>query len=87
MFYQVNELTLQLTITGLDRLLAVLGHTTGDLATRPAQRLESLRQDRVRVVVAGVHPVGVHGAQVLDLQFEQRRGELLGVAQLHREGI
>lgn len=78
---------LQLTVTSLDRLLAVLRLEVGNLSTLPAERLETLGEDRVRVVVASVHPVRVHGAQVLDLQLEQGLGELLGVTEFLGEFI
>lgn len=42
---------------------------------------------RVREVVAGVHPVGVHGAKVLDLKLEERAGELLRVTKLLGKGV
>lgn len=38
-------------------------------------------------MVAGVHPVGIHGAEVLNLKLEQGAGELLGIAELLSEGI
>lgn len=38
-------------------------------------------------MVAGIHPVGVHGAKVLDLELEQGAGELLRVAELLGEGV
>ncbi len=68
---------LQLAVSGLDRLLAVLSLEASDLSTLPAKSSEALGEDRVRVVVAGVHPVSIHGAQVLNLQLEQRRSELV----------
>lgn len=53
----------------------------------PVQRLQTLRQNRVREVVAGKHPVRVHGAQVLDLQLDQGAGEFGTVAERAGEGI
>ena len=41
----------------------------------------------MRVVVASVHPVRIHRAQVLDLELEEGLGELLGVAELLSEVI
>lgn len=41
----------------------------------------------MRVVVTGIHPVSVHGAQVLDLKLEKGRGKLFGIPELHGEGI
>jgi hypothetical protein len=71
--------------TGLDDtlLLRLVGDTLSDgLRSLPAKSVESLRQMRVRKVVAGVHPVGIHGAEVLNLELEERAGELLGVTKL-----
>jgi hypothetical protein len=34
---------------------------------------------RVREVVAGIHPVGIHGAKVLDLELKEGAGKLLGI--------
>ena len=73
---------LQLPISRLDRLFCVLRLEIGDPFALPSKCLETLREDRVRVVVAGVHPVRIHGAQVLDLELEERFGELLGVPKL-----
>lgn len=41
----------------------------------------------MREVVACVHPVGIHSAQVLDLQLYQRTSELCRVTQLLCEVI
>lgn len=76
--------------TGLDDtlLLRLVGDTLSDgLRSLPAKSVESLRQMRVREVVAGVHPVGIHGAEVLNLKLEERAGELLGVTKLLGESI
>jgi hypothetical protein len=69
---------LQLAVSGLDGLVAILRLGAGDLATLPAKGSETLGQDWVRVVVAGVHPVSVHGAQVLDLKLEEGGSKLIG---------
>jgi hypothetical protein len=53
----------------------------------PANGLQSLGENGVAVVVRRVHPVSVHGGQVLDLEFDEGRGELSGVAELVGEGI
>lgn len=53
----------------------------------PANGLQSLGQNRVAVMVRRVHPVRVHGGQVLDLKFDEGRGKLSGVAELVGEGI
>lgn len=34
----------------------------------------------MRVVVAAVHPIGIHGAKILDLELDQAGGEGLSVA-------
>ena len=76
--------------TGLDDalLLRFIGNTLSDgLRSLPAKSVESLRQMRVREVVAGVHPVGIHGAEVLNLKLEERAGELLGVTKLLSESV
>lgn len=54
---------------------------------RPPYSLQPLRQNRVRVVVGRVHPVGIHTAQVLDLQLDKRGGEFAGVAETVGEFI
>jgi hypothetical protein len=41
----------------------------------------------MRVVIASIHPISVHGAQILDLQLYQRFGKVGGVAKLHSERI
>jgi hypothetical protein len=53
----------------------------------PANSLQPLGQNGVAVVVGGVHPVGIHGRKVLDLELNERRSEFGGVAELVREGI
>lgn len=78
---------LQLAIRSLDRLLTVLLLEIGNLATLPAKSSETLSQDGVRVVIASVHPVGIHSAKVLDLQLEQRGGELIGESKTLGKGI
>lgn len=37
----------------------------------------------MREVVTRVHPVRVHGAEVLDLQLDKGAGKVFGVAELH----
>lgn len=73
-----------LPATSLDNLLILLPNL---LLRLPPQRRKPLRQDRVRVVVRGVHRVGVHGAQVLDLQADEGAGERLAVAEADGEGV
>ena len=48
----------------------------------PTQSAQPLRQDGVGEVIARIHPVGVHGAEVLDLQLDQGTSELRRVTQL-----
>lgn len=79
--------SLQLAIRSLDGLVTVLGLKTGDISTLPAERGEALGEDGVRKVVAGIHPVGFHGGQVLDLQLEQRSSKLIGVPKALSESI
>lgn len=70
---------LQLAVRGLDGLFTVLLLAAGDLATLPAKCSETLGEDGVRVVVASVNGIGVHSAQVLDLELQERGSELVGV--------
>lgn len=82
-----------ITSTGLDNTLLLVANglisdAVGDtLGALPAKGLEALRQMGVREVVAGVHPIGVHGAKVLDLELEKRASKLLGITKLLSEGI
>lgn len=61
--------------------------TTNLLLAGPTNSLQSLGQDRVAVVVGGVHPVGIHGGEVLDLELDEGRGKFGGVAELVGEGV
>lgn len=85
---------LQLVATGSldDTVLVTLSRLVSDalsdtLRALPAKGLETLGQMGVGEVVAGVDGVGVHGAEVLDLELEKRAGELLGVAEALGEGV
>lgn len=79
---------LQLARRGGHDLLLLLNVAGGGLAVAdPADGLQALGEDRVRVVEAGVHPVGVHGGEVLDLQLDEGAAQLLGVAVVLGEGI
>jgi hypothetical protein len=61
---------------------------TSDLCLAgPANSLQSLSQNGVAVVISGVHPVGIHGRKVLDLELDEGRSEFGGVAELVGEGI
>ena len=41
----------------------------------------------MREVVARVHPVSVHGAEVLNLQLDKGAGKIFGVAELHSKVV
>jgi hypothetical protein len=61
---------------------------TSDLGLAgPTNSLQSLSQNGVAVVVSRVHPVGIHGRKVLDLELDEGRSEFGGVAELVGEGI
>lgn len=66
-------------------IVLLIHHALTTLIAVPSQGAQPLAQDRVAEVVGGVHPVGVHGAQVLDLELDERLGQLGAVAQLLRE--
>lgn len=80
----ISDRGLQFSTRSLLGLGLVLSHLLG---RNPLKSLESLGQNGMREVVAGVHPVCVHGAQVLDLELDQRSSELLLVAQVACEVI
>lgn len=83
-----SDQVLQLSVGGQHRLLLVLSLLLHQLLiTSPVHRPQSLRKDRVRVVEARVEPVGVHAGQVLDLQLEQRRAELLAISEVDSERV
>lgn len=77
----------QLPISSLDDLRFVLRALWLRLASVPTQRAESLGQDGVREVIAGVQPVGIHGAEVLHLQLDKRSGEFGRVAEFDGKGV
>ena len=91
-FYSRTRLQL-ITTAGLDNtllflLLSLIKHTLSDgLRALPAESLKTLRQMRVGEVVASIHPIGIHGAEVLDLELEEGAGKQHGVAELLRERI
>lgn len=95
LFYCLNDndglqlvATCNLSDTLLVSLSGLVGDTLGDaLRALPAEGIKALRKVGVREVVAGVHPVGIHGAEVLDLELEERAGELLRVSELLGEGV
>ena len=78
---------LQLPVCCLDGLLGIFRLQVSNLTTLPSKGLETLGQDRVRVVVAGVHPVGIHGAEVLDLELKEGLGQFFRVSELLSKGI
>lgn len=53
----------------------------------PSKSPQSLRQDWMREMIAGIHPVCVHGTQILYLKFDQRLRQLSGVAELDCEFV
>lgn len=73
---------LQLAVRGFDGLFTVLLLAAGDLATLPAKRGETLGEDGVGVVVASINRIGIHSAQVLDLELQERGSELVRVTKL-----
>lgn len=70
-FYNVLQLV---AATGFDDTLVLL--LLNSLFALPIQGLEALRQMRVGEVIARVHPVSVHGAEVLNVQLDERCGQL-----------
>jgi len=80
--YLGSGLRLQLSSTGLLNTPDFLALLIRLLITIPSQSSQSLRQDRVREMVACIHPIRIHGAQVLDLELDQRAGQFLLVSQL-----
>jgi hypothetical protein len=95
LIYLKRKDTLQFVAAGdlCDALLVSLGsrlvgNTLSDaLGALPAESLEALSEMGVGEVEAGIHPVGVHGAKVLNLELEERAGELLRIAQTLGEVI
>lgn len=57
------------------------------LISCPSESTESLAKDWVAEVVAGVHPVSIHGAQVLDLQLDQAASQFVREAKVLSKGI
>jgi hypothetical protein len=66
--------TLQLLLRHL--CIGLLSVSTDLCLACPADSLQSLGQNGVAKVVGGVHPIGIHGGQILDLEFNERRGNL-----------
>jgi hypothetical protein len=77
----------EFSIRGLHRLLLVCSLLRNLLVASPVHSLQALRQDGVRVVEAGVEPIGVHARQVLNLQLDERGSELARVAELDGKSI
>lgn len=71
---------LQLSSRGLDGLLTICLLPIRLLARLPVQSAKSFGQDGMREMIAGVHPVSIHGAQILYLQSQQRSSKLLRIA-------
>jgi hypothetical protein len=90
-----NALIIRASTEGIKTLQLLLRHlcigllsVSADLRlARPADSLQSLGQNGVAKVVGRVHPIGIHGGQVLDLEFDERRGNLGRVAELVGESI
>lgn len=59
----------------------------GLLLARPIEGLESLGEDGMRVVIARVEEVGIHGREILDLQLYQGLRELGLVAKVEGEFV
>lgn len=53
----------------------------------PSQGTQSLAQDWVAEIVARVHPVSIHGGQVLNLELDQTSCELSRVAEVLGESV
>lgn len=68
----ILHLKLQLSAAGLCDLLALLllSYTRLRVAI-PSQCAQSFRQNGMREVVARIHPIGIHCAQILDLELDQ----------------
>ena len=79
--------SLQLPSTGLNHLLDLRIRTTRLRISIPPQRPQSLRQNRMREMVACIHPIRIHRAQILDLELDQRTSELCRVSQLLRKFV
>jgi hypothetical protein len=78
----------ELPIAGLQRLLFVRRLLLYNLLVAgPVHSLEALCQNGVRVVKAGVEPVGIHARQILNLELDQRSTELARIAKLDGESI
>ena len=73
--------------SGLRILLGQLISCTHLVLCGPSQSSKSLTEDWVAEVVGRVHPVGVHGGQVLDLELDQRSCELGRVAKILGKSI
>ena len=79
---------LKLSIARLDWLLLVSRLFLHNLLiAAPIHSFQALRQNWVRVVEAGIEPVGVHARKILDLQFDERSSKLAGISKLHSECI
>lgn len=63
-------LKLQFPVRCLDRLLTVL-RLFCSLAL-PFKRSQTLCENGMGVMVASIHPISIHGAEILDLELEER---------------
>jgi hypothetical protein len=78
---------LQLTIRCLGRLLAILVLELGLLLTLPVDRLQSLSQNWMRIVVARVEEVSVHGGKILDLELDEGLSKFCFVSEFEGEVV
>ena len=81
-----NSKILQLSAAGLLGLLILQIRHHG-LLIDPTKRTKSLRQYRMREMVASIHPISIHGAQILYLKLDQGAGQLCRVTQLQGEFV
>jgi hypothetical protein len=84
----------QLPLRGLRRFLVHLpvqcrtvGYFLPILPTLPPKRQQPLRQNRMTVMITSIHPIGIHGAQILHLQFNQTPCQLPLIPQPARKLI
>ena len=86
--------TLQLPISSFDNLrihilLIQLNHLPirSRLTTLPPQCSQPLRQNRMAIMITRIHPVRVHGTQILHLQLNQTFRQFLLKPQVEGEAV
>ena len=57
------------------------------LRALPAQRCQSLCQDGVAIMIACIHPICIHGAQVLHLKLDQTPGQFFLIPKVCCEDV